>query len=95
MLLSHADRSRVVPERRRAALGRSGRIGSGSVLHDGLVCGVWRLERLKDGSVTLAVTLAERLARRATASIEAEGRRYLRFAAGEVERREVVVRAAE
>jgi hypothetical protein len=94
LLLSHAERSRVFLERRRPPLGRSWRIGNGSVLHDGLVCGVWRLERPKDGSVTLAVTLAERLARRATASIEAEGRRYVRFAAPEAERRDVVVRVA-
>ena len=94
VLLSHAERSRVFVERRRPALGRSWRIGNGSILHDGVVCGVWRLERPEDGSATLAVTLAERLARRATASIEAEGRRYLRFAASESEPREVVVRVA-
>ena len=94
LLLSHAERSRVVLDRRREALGRSWRIGHGSVLYDGLVCGVWRLERPKQGPVTLAVTLAERLARRATASIEAEGRRYLRFAAPEADGREVALRLA-
>ena len=82
VLLSHADRSRVVPKRRRPALGRSWRIGHGSVLHDGFVCGVWRLDREpRAGSALLVVTLAERLSKRATAAIEAEGRRYLRFAA--------------
>ena len=81
MLLSHADRSSVVPKHRRPALGRSWRIGHGSVLHDGFVSGVWRLERGRKPARTLAVTLAERLPRRATAAIEAEGRRYLRFAA--------------
>ena len=65
------------------------------MLHDGHVCGVWRLERPKHGPVLLAVTLAERLARRATASIEAEGRRYLRVATAEEERREVVLRVAD
>ena len=82
VLLSHADRSRVVPKHRRPALARSWRIGHGSVLHDGFVTGVWRLEREpRAGSALLVVTLAERLSKRATAAIEAEGRRYLRFAA--------------
>ena len=95
VLLSHAERSRVFLERRRPALGRSWRIGHGSVLHDGVVCGVWRLERARAGPVTLAVTLAERLPRRATASIRAEGRRLLRFLAPYAERREVAVRVAD
>ena len=37
------------------------------------------------------VTLAERLSKRATAAIEAEGRRYLRFAALEAEPHEVEI----
>ena len=65
------------------------------MLHDGLVCGVWRLERHEGRPVTLAVTLAERLATRAAASIEAEGRRLLRFLAPDAERREVDVRVAD
>jgi hypothetical protein len=94
VLLSHADRTRVVHERRRAALGRAGGIGFGSVLYDGFVCGVWRLERDRDsGAAILAVTLAEPLSKRAVASIAAEGRRYLRFAAGDAEKREVEFRA--
>ena len=48
VLLSHDDRCRFVSARdARAAVGR-GRIGRGAVLHDGFVCGVWRLERTGD-----------------------------------------------
>lgn len=90
VLLSHDDRSRVVPPHRRAALAAIGGVGFGSVLHDGFVCGVWRIQRDRaTGAATLAVTLAERLPRRAVASIEAEGRRYLRFAAATAESRDV------
>ena len=86
VLLSHADRSRVVPDGRRPALGASWRIGCGSVLHDGFLCGVWRLERShRSGAAVLEVTLAARLAKRAVASVEAEGRRYVRFAAPDAE----------
>lgn len=90
VLLSHDDRTRVVPPHRRAALRAVGRIGFGSVLHDGLVCGRWRIERARASeAVTLAVTLAERLPKRAFASIEAEGRRYLRFAGADADSRDV------
>jgi hypothetical protein len=90
VLLSHDDRTRVVPPHRRAALGVAGGVGFGSVLHDGFVCGVWRIERPRASeAATLAVTLAERLPKRAVASIEAEGRRYMRFAAAAAESRDV------
>jgi hypothetical protein len=60
------------------------------VLHDGFACGVWRIERPRASeAATLAVTLAERLPKRAVASIEAEGRRYMRFAAAAAESRDV------
>ena len=96
VLLSHADRTRVVPERRRPALGRTWRIGHGSVLHDGFLCGVWKLDRPgASGSARLRVTLAERLSKRATAAIEAEGRRYVRFAAAEAASHEVDVVLAD
>jgi Winged helix DNA-binding domain len=93
VLLSHADRSRVAPDDVRAALGRAGGIGYGSVLHDGLACGVWRLEGdRQSGSAILDVRLVTRKTKRAIAAIEAEGRRYLRFAASDAASREVRVR---
>jgi Winged helix DNA-binding domain len=94
LLLSHADRSRVVPHDVRAALGRAGGIGYGSVLSDGLACGVWRLERDRaSGGAVLDVRLVARRTRRAIAAIEAEGRRYLRLAAADAASHEVRVRA--
>jgi hypothetical protein len=90
VLLSHDDRTRVVPEARRAAIRQAGGIGLGSVLHDGFVCGLWRLERDRaDAAATLAVTLVDRLPKRATAAIAAEGRRYLGFAAPDEVSRDV------
>ena len=95
VVLSHDDRTRIVPEHRRAPLARAGGVGHGRVLHDGFVCAMWRLRRDDARSTaTLDVTLAERLPKRAVASIEAEGRRYLRFAVPAAERREVLVVSA-
>jgi hypothetical protein len=77
-LLSHADRSRIVPEERRAALRRAWAQGSGSVLEDGFLRGVWQLEHAGD-RLSLVVGHAGRMSKRSAAAIEAEGRRLLRF----------------
>jgi hypothetical protein len=96
VVLSHQDRARVFLERRKAPLGRVWRIGFGSVLHDGFVCGVWRVERDRaNGAAALEVTLVDRLSGRATSSIAAEGRRYLRFAAADAESHEVRIVSAD
>ena len=87
LLLSHADRSRFVTAAARGgAVTATGRV-LGMVLHDGTVSAVWRDEREGD-RVTVVVTPVVRLTKRATASIEAEGRRLARAladgAAGDV-----------
>ena len=73
MLLSHDDRSRFVSAPDRALLGPVWSIGWGAVLHDGLVCAVWRAEA--DGIVVRHVPLSKK----AVASVAAEGRRLARF----------------
>jgi hypothetical protein len=90
VLLSHADRSRFVSDDRRRALAAAAGPVHGTVLRDGLVSGVWRLERA-DGDATLVVSLVERPPKRATAAIAAEGRRLLRLIAEDAESREVRV----
>jgi hypothetical protein len=63
------------------------------VLSDGLAAGVWRLERNRvSGAVCLDVRLVTPRPKRAIAAIEAEGRRYLRFAAPDAASREVRLR---
>jgi hypothetical protein len=74
VLLSHDDRGRFFDPADRAALAQGWTIGWGSVLHDGLVVGVWRLE-----PEALVVRHVERLPKRALAAIAAEGRRLARF----------------
>ena len=94
VLLSHADRGRFVPKGL-AGLRRAGGLGRGTLLQDGLVRGVWRLQRDRDtGDATLAVLLGRCLPKRATAAVEAEGRRYLLFAAADAGGREVRVDVA-
>jgi hypothetical protein len=82
VLLSHDDRGRFVSPGTRARL--PGGTGWGSVLHDGFLCGRWRLDRDGDpGAATLAVRLASPVPRRAEAAIAAEARRLLRFLASD------------
>ena len=72
VLLSHADRSRFVSERGRSAL-EGWTVGWGAVVFDGVVSGRWRLDR---DEVVVRHVLG---AKRAVASIAAEGRRLAAF----------------
>ena len=52
----------------------------GTVLHDGVVVATWNLQHdPRAGTATLTISLGVALPKRAVASIEAEGRRFLRF----------------
>ena len=88
VLLSHADRRRFHRDRSWFGTVR-GRV-QGVVLYDGTGCGVWRIVRGR-GRATLEIEPVVQLTKRATSSIAAEGRRYLRFAAADAETRDVRV----
>ncbi|MEV4612518.1 winged helix DNA-binding domain-containing protein [Kitasatospora sp. NPDC049258] len=74
LLLSHADRTRVLPEEYRPRIMTPNGIVLGSVLVDGLVAGLWRIE---DG--VLRVRAFGRLGRADLAEVEREGARVLDF----------------
>ena len=94
MLLSHADRARFVGDHAPRLFTARER-AHGTVLVDGMLQAVWRLERADDGPVALAVTHAAGLPRRALTAVTAEGRRALRFLAAGAPAGEVrLVRAA-
>ena len=93
VLLSHADRSRFVSDAaREGARGLTGRV-QGTVLHDGMLSCVWRIDR-EDETATLVVSPVVRLAKRAATSIAAEGRRLLRLIAEDARRRDVRIEGA-
>ncbi|HYY76002.1 MAG TPA: winged helix DNA-binding domain-containing protein [Gaiellaceae bacterium] len=90
VLLSHADRGRFVSQEQRARLSGVAGPVRGSVLHDGFLCGTWRIDRdPSSGAATLVVSHLEALRKRATARLAAEGRRLLRFVAADAEAHEV------
>ncbi|GJF34043.1 hypothetical protein KNE206_67430 [Kitasatospora sp. NE20-6] len=88
LLLSHADRSRVLPEEYRARVMTVNGIVLGTVLVDGAVAGTWRLDE-----DLLTVRPFEPLPQAALPGVEEEGARVLAFV-GAVDGR-VVVAAAE
>jgi len=78
LLLSHADRTRVISdEARRAMITRNGQV-LGTVLVDGFVRGSWKAE-----SDVLQVNVFRRLSKKDTAAVTREGMRLLGFLAPE------------
>jgi hypothetical protein len=79
LLLSHADRTRVLAdEHRHFILGaKNGRIPA-TLLVDGSVAGTWRVERKKQ-AVTLAITPFDPLPNSAAVALTEEGDALLRF----------------
>jgi hypothetical protein len=82
VLLGHADRSRVMDERTRAA------IGMPTVLVDGFVAATWKLERTA-GSATLVVEPFGRLPPRDREAVTAEAAQLLAFTAADAEGHDV------
>jgi hypothetical protein len=84
LLLSHADRTRVIDQATRKAMSLAPARHRGTLLVDGFAAGTWWIEEDRAGrEAALLVRPASRLRRRDAASVEVEGRRLLRFVAGD------------
>ena len=87
LVLSHADRTRVLADEHRGAVVTKNLRVRPTFLWEGFVRGTWDLER-KKGAAALVVTPFEALPKRAARALEEEGEALLRFAeedAAEVE----------
>lgn len=79
VLLSHADRDRFFPgEAAKRRLGGDARAFSGTVWHDGLVVGTWRLDRAAPAAA-MVIRQAVDLPAAARHEVEAEAARVLAF----------------
>ena len=87
VLLSHADRGRVVEEAARFAMSRENAFWS-TVLVDGFVAAIWRL-REEANIATLEITPWQALSATDRQAVEEEGRRLLAFLAPDATSREV------
>jgi hypothetical protein len=88
VLLSHADRARIITEERRKRVFTVNGIIRPTILVDGFVAGMWKMERER-GVATLLIQPFEPLSAPDRAALEDEGSRLLSFAAGDAERRDV------
>ncbi|MEY2589612.1 MAG: hypothetical protein QOJ67_1596 [Acidimicrobiaceae bacterium] len=76
VVLSHADRTRFVSDEHRALLFSAEVPVHGSVLHDGALCGTWRID---DDHATVVVRHVGRLTTGAASELEGEGHRLLQL----------------
>jgi hypothetical protein len=94
LLLSHADRRRVIVDRRMPPLPPGNGGVCGAVLVDGFFRATWRIER-QGGAATLLVMPFEPLSPRDRADLAEEGVGLLAFAADEATGHDVVFTAPE
>ncbi|MBB6097375.1 hypothetical protein HNR42_000789 [Deinobacterium chartae] len=86
LLLSHADRSRVISEPDRRRIFTPNGLGPGTVLLDGFVSGTWRLAHERSGA-TLQITPLRPFSAAEREAVAAEGTRLLEFAATTAQQR--------
>jgi hypothetical protein len=78
LILSHADRTRVIAEEYRKAIASKNGMVPASVLVDGFVRGTWKTERSR-GKATLEVKPFEPLAKEDRDALAEEGEQLIRF----------------
>jgi len=88
VLLSHADRSRMISEEHRKQVFTVNGLVRGTILLDGFVSGMWKIAHAKEAA-TLTVESFGRLSKKDRMSLTVEGLRLLNFVAHNVERREI------
>jgi hypothetical protein len=88
LLLSHADRTRIVAEPHRKAMASKNLVQPATVLVDGTVAGTWTVA-VRRGTATLAVVPFIKIAKPVRAELEAEGQRLLAFVEPLAKTREV------
>ena len=80
LILSHADRSRVIDEQARARIFTPNGVFPGTVLVNGFVAGTWRIDR-SAGAATLTVEPFGKMTVKDRDAVRAEAGRLLAFAA--------------
>jgi hypothetical protein len=82
LILSHADRTRVIAKEYRKAIASKNGMVPASVLVDGFVRGTWKTERCR-GKANLEIKPFEPLTKEDRDALAEEGERLLRFTGAE------------
>jgi hypothetical protein len=88
LILSHADRSRVISDSSRQRLFTRNGIFPGTVLVDGFVAGMWRITRSR-GAAALTVEPFGPMSPRDRQAVTREAERLLGFAAADAAKHEI------
>ncbi len=78
LILSHADRTRVIVDEYRRAISSKNGMVPATVLVDGFVRGTWKTERVR-GKATLVIEPFEQLPKEDRDALAEEGERLIRF----------------
>jgi hypothetical protein len=78
LILSHADRTRIIADDHRRVIASKNGMVPATVLVDGFVRGTWKMERTR-GKATLVIEPFEPLARKDRDALAEEGERLIRF----------------
>jgi hypothetical protein len=90
MILSHADRTRVIADEHRKAIASRNGMVPATFLIDGFVQGTWKTERTR-GKATLVIEPFEALAKQDRGVLAEEGERLIRFIGHDAEAFEVSI----
>jgi hypothetical protein len=94
MLLSYADRTRIIADGYRKRVFTENGIIRAAVLVDGFVCGIWKIVRER-GAAALIIELFEPIAEGQRTALTEEGSRLLDFVAPDADAREIRLIPAE
>ena len=86
LLLSHADRRRIMDDDHRKRIGRLNGMVPGMILVDGRVAGIWKITRPARHKALLTISSFVRLAARDRSELIQEGQALLAFVAAEASR---------
>jgi Winged helix DNA-binding domain len=90
VLLSHADRTRIIRAGDQKRTGYMEGVNFGSVLIDGFVGATWSLKR-EANAATLRITLLDRVRKQERVAVETEGARLITFVAADARSRDVTL----
>jgi Winged helix DNA-binding domain len=84
LVLSHADRTRIISDESKERMFTRNGIFPGTVLIDGFVAGMWRMDRARGAATLIVEMFRDRVSARDRDAITAEGLCMLAFAAPDI-----------